>query len=108
MSLFKGGLTDFEATLENGRLYGSADVASITVQDENLEGHLLSPDFFDAERFPRVSFASADIRRDGDEIVVEGELEIRGREAARHTHAARSPAPWPARPATGSASTWRP
>jgi polyisoprenoid-binding protein YceI len=78
VSLFKGGLTDFEATLENGRLYGSADVASITVQDENLEGHLLSPDFFDAERFPRVSFASADIRRDGDEIVVEGELEIRG------------------------------
>ena len=48
------------------------------VQDENLEGHLLSPDFFDAERFPRVSFASADIRRDGDEIVLEGELEIRG------------------------------
>ena len=78
VSLFKGGLTDFEATLEDGRLYGSADVASITVQDENLEGHLLSPDFFDAERFPRVSFASAAIRRDDDELVVEGELEIRG------------------------------
>jgi polyisoprenoid-binding protein YceI len=76
VSLFKGGLTDFEATLRDGRLQGSADVSSITVQDENLEGHLLSPDFFDAERFPRVSFASTDIRRDGDEILVEGELEI--------------------------------
>ena len=78
VSLFKGGLTDFDATLDAGRLHGSAGVASITVQDENLEGHLLSPDFFDAERFPRVSFASTDVRRDGGEIVVEGELEIRG------------------------------
>jgi polyisoprenoid-binding protein YceI len=79
VSLFKGGLTDFEAVLDAGGLRGSAAVASITVQDENLEGHLLSPDFFDAERFPRVSFASSDVRRDGDQIVVEGELEIRGR-----------------------------
>ena len=78
LSLFRGGLTDFDASLVDGVLRGSASVVSITVQDENLEGHLLSPDFFDAERFPRVSFASADIRRDGDEIVVEGELEIRG------------------------------
>ena len=78
VSLFKGGLAEFDATLDDARLHGSADVASITVQDENLEGHLLSPDFFDAERFPRVSFASTEIRRDGGEIVVEGELEIRG------------------------------
>lgn len=78
VSLFRGGLTDFDATLEEGRLLGSADVASITVQDENLEGHLLSPDFFDAERFPRVSFASTGIRLEDGEIVVEGELEIRG------------------------------
>jgi polyisoprenoid-binding protein YceI len=78
VSLFKGGLTDFDAVLEDGLLRGSATVASITVPDENLEGHLRSPDFFDAERFPRVSFASTDIRSDGDQIVVEGELEIRG------------------------------
>ena len=78
VSLFKGGLTDFDAVLEDRALRGSADVASITVQDENLEGHLLSPDFFDAERFPHVSFASTDTRREGDGIVVDGELEIRG------------------------------
>jgi polyisoprenoid-binding protein YceI len=78
VSLFRGGLTDFEATLEDGRLTGSAAVSSITVQDENLEGHLLSPDFFDAERFPRVSFESTEIRREGDAVVVDGELEIRG------------------------------
>jgi len=78
VSLFKGGLTTFDAALEDGALHGSADVASITVQDENLEGHLLSPDFFDVERYPHVSFSSNDVRREGDGIVVEGELQIRG------------------------------
>ena len=78
VSLFKGGLTEFDATLEGGQLHGSAGVASITVQDENLEGHLLSPDFFDSERFPRVSFASTGVLSEGDKIAVEGELELRG------------------------------
>ena len=78
LSLFKGGLTDFDASLVDGVLRGSANVASITVQDENLEGHLLSPDFFDYEQFPRVSFESTSIVRDGDDVTVEGELELRG------------------------------
>ena len=33
-------------------LTGSAKVASVDVKDENLAGHLQSPDFFDAERYP--------------------------------------------------------
>jgi polyisoprenoid-binding protein YceI len=78
VSLFKGNVDDFVAALADGILSGSAAVTSITVQDENLAGHLLSPDFFDAARTPRVSFTSTSIRRDGDELVVEGELEIRG------------------------------
>jgi polyisoprenoid-binding protein YceI len=78
VSLFKGGLTDFDAVLDDGTLRGSAKVASITIQDENLAGHLASPDFFNAERFPQVSFRSTEVRREGDELTVEGELEIRG------------------------------
>lgn len=78
LSLFKGGLTEFDASLADGVLRGSANVASITVQDESLEGHLLSPDFFDAERFPQVAFTSTSVTRDGDRVTVEGELEIRG------------------------------
>src|SRR4051812_6308479 len=78
VSLFKGGVEDFDVSLVDGTLRGSADVSSITVNDENLQAHLLSPDFFDVERTPRVSFESTSISRDGDELVVEGELEIRG------------------------------
>src|SRR4051812_43206336 len=78
VSLFKGSVEDFDVSLVDGALRGSADVSSITVNDENLQAHLLSPDFFDVERTPRVSFESSSIRRDGDELTVEGELEIRG------------------------------
>jgi polyisoprenoid-binding protein YceI len=78
VSLFKGAVDGFEATLADGRLSGSAPVTGITVSDENLAGHLVTPDFFDAERFPQVSFSSTELRRDGDELIVEGELEIRG------------------------------
>src|SRR5207237_836123 len=78
VSIFRGGLADFDAVLEDGTLSGTANVSAITVQDENLAGHLASPDFFDAERFPQVSFTSTALRRDGDQLVVEGELELRG------------------------------
>ena len=78
VSLFRGGLESFDATLADGILSGSADVSSMTIQDENLAGHLASPDFFDADRFPKVSFRSTSIARDGDSLVVEGELDLRG------------------------------
>jgi polyisoprenoid-binding protein YceI len=78
VSLFKGTVDAFDAEFADGTIRGSADVSSITVNDENLQGHLLSPDFFDAERASQVFFESTSIRRDGDELTVEGELEIRG------------------------------
>ena len=78
ISLFKGGLRDFDASLVDGVLRGSADVASITVQDENLEGHLLSPDFFDAERAPKITFSASRIDRHDDHVTVNGELTIKG------------------------------
>jgi polyisoprenoid-binding protein YceI len=78
VSLFRGTVDSFEVQLEDGKLTGSADVSSITVNDDNLQGHLLSPDFFDVERTPRVSFESTSVSRVGDELAVEGELEIRG------------------------------
>jgi polyisoprenoid-binding protein YceI len=78
VSLFKGTVEAFDAELTDGTLRGSADASSITVNDENLQAHLLSPEFFDVERTPRVGFESRSVRRDGDQLTVEGELEIRG------------------------------
>ena len=59
-------------------LTGSAKVASVDVKDENLAGHLQSPDFFDAERFPELSFESSEIDRAGDQVTVRGGITIKG------------------------------
>jgi polyisoprenoid-binding protein YceI len=48
------------------------------VKDPNLGGHLQSPDFFDAERFPQLAFEADEIRRSGDELTITGELTLKG------------------------------
>jgi len=82
VATFRGAFTEFDVTLDNSdgepRLYGAVRVESVDVRDKKLNGHLLSPDFFDAERTPEIQFASTDIRTDGDELVVDGELTIKG------------------------------
>lgn len=78
VATFTGEVTDFEASLEDGKLQGAAKIESIKVKEENLEAHLLSPEFFDAEKHPVVSFSGSDIRRDGDTIEVDGEITIKG------------------------------
>jgi polyisoprenoid-binding protein YceI len=82
VSTFRGAFDDYDVSLssdENGaRLAGAVRVASVDVKDENLEAHLQSPDFFDAEQHPELRFESSDLTRDGDDVVVRGDLTIRG------------------------------
>ncbi|MGZ4441220.1 MAG: YceI family protein [Gaiellaceae bacterium] len=81
VATFRGKFTDFEATLAGGeepKLTGVVKVASIVVEDGNLYGHLLTPDFVDAERGPELRFESTSIRRDGDTFVADAELTVKG------------------------------
>jgi polyisoprenoid-binding protein YceI len=82
VATFRSQLPDFEATLtaaEDGAvLEGVGRVASVVTPEPTLTGHLQSPDFFDAERFPEVAFRSTEIGRDGDEITVVGDLTLKG------------------------------
>jgi len=75
---FRGAFEDFDATLVDGRVEGVAKVASVKVDDENLAGHLQSPDFFDAEQYPELRFVSKTIERDGDRVSIQGDLTLRG------------------------------
>ena len=74
----RGGFKEFDAKLVDGKLEGSAKVASVSFDEPQLVGHLQSPDFFDAEQFPELRFASKTIERNGDEVTIEGELTLRG------------------------------
>ena len=78
VSTFSGDVPDFEAKLEDGTLTGVARIASLQVKDENFQAHLQSPEFFDVERHPEVRFESTEIRRDGDDVEIDGEITIKG------------------------------
>ena len=75
---FKGTFDEVEASLADGNLQGAVTVSSVRVDDPNLTGHLQTPDFFDAEQFPELRFASKTIERDGDTVSIEGDLTLRG------------------------------
>jgi polyisoprenoid-binding protein YceI len=77
VATFSGTVPEFEAKLADGRLDGSARIESIQLKDENLQAHLLSPEFFDAQRHPVLTF-SGDLDRDGDKATVEGEITLKG------------------------------
>ena len=75
---FHGTFSDFDAVVADGVLNGSAKVASVQVNDENLAAHLQSPDFFDAQAHPELTFTSKAISRDGDRVTIDGEITIKG------------------------------
>ncbi|HMJ72311.1 MAG TPA: YceI family protein [Solirubrobacterales bacterium] len=82
VSTFRSGFGGYEATLSGGedpKLKGNVEVDSIQIDEPQLKGHLLAPDFFDAERYPQLRFESSalEIGEDGT-VTIRGELEIRG------------------------------
>lgn len=77
VATFSGEVTDFTASLVDGHLEGSAKIESIKLKDENLQAHVLSPEFFDAERHPVLTFRG-DLVRNGDRATVDGEITMKG------------------------------
>jgi polyisoprenoid-binding protein YceI len=78
IATFRGSFKQIDATLEDGVLTGAVEVASVDVPVDQLAGHLQGPDFFDAERFPEITFTASDLRQDGERLVVKGDLTMRG------------------------------
>jgi polyisoprenoid-binding protein YceI len=82
VATYRSKFDSYEATLTGGdepQLVGSVDVQSIDIDEPQLKGHLMSPDFFDIERHPKLNFTSTrlDVADDGS-VRLTGELEIKG------------------------------
>src|SRR4029077_4247677 len=79
---FRGSFGEFEASVSDAsgqpQLSGHVPVESVQVKEENLQGHLLSPEFFDSEKTPEISFQSSAIKVDDGQVVVDGELTVKG------------------------------
>ena len=74
-----GALYHDENNVVNSRVEVSIDVNSIATGDAQRDGHLKSADFFDAEKFPTLTFHSTRVVPDGEgEVKATGELTIHG------------------------------
>lgn len=81
-----GRFTSFEATAEtedenfsNPKISFSADVDSISTGSADRDGHLKSPDFFDAAQYPKLSFESTGFNKvDDEEYELTGDFTMHG------------------------------
>jgi len=84
VSKVRGKFTKFSGELVTGEsplassVTAEIDLASIDTGAEQRDGHLRSPDFFDTENHPAMSYRSTGIRAKGDGYVVDGELTLKG------------------------------
>lgn len=85
VSEVEGRFKTFSGTIEsptkdfnNASVNFTADVASITTDDETRDKHLKSDDFFNAEKYPKMTFRSTSFKKVKDNIYsLEGDLTIR-------------------------------
>jgi polyisoprenoid-binding protein YceI len=54
------------------------DATSIDTRDEKRDAHLRSPDFFDTEKFPNLTFKSTSVKKTDDGFAATGDLTIHG------------------------------
>ncbi len=79
-----GSLKSFSADLtsEGDEFTGasisfSGEIASLDTGNTDRDNHLKSGDFFDAEKFPTMSFKSTSMEKDGDDYIIKGDLTIK-------------------------------
>ncbi len=84
VSTVKGRFTSVSGTiLDNGEeptlssVLVEIDPSSVNTDDARRDGHLRSPDFFDVEQFPKITFKSTRIEGTRDEFKLIGDLTIR-------------------------------
>ena len=79
----KGRFRDFDGAIvpnEVPSVAGTIRVGSLETLDAGRDEHLRSPDFFDVERYPEITFQSKEIQLNGDDraFLIPGELTIKG------------------------------
>lgn len=84
VSTVSGQFDKFEGSLalnerpSKSKISASIDVASINTGVEKRDNHLKSADFFDAAKYPTITFVSTAVTLIGDKLEVKGDLTIHG------------------------------
>ncbi|HZX73637.1 MAG TPA: YceI family protein, partial [Cyclobacteriaceae bacterium] len=86
LSEVEGSFTSFDSKITSSKedfsdatIELTADVKSINTGITDRDTHLKSPDFFDAEKFPTLTFKSKSIKKaEGKKYIVTGDLTLHG------------------------------
>ncbi len=74
----KGTVTFDEKNLPKSAIEATIDVATVNTNDAKRDGHLKTPDFFDAAQYPTMTFKSSKFYKAGDTLKVDGSLTLHG------------------------------
>lgn len=78
-NVLSGHLHIDEQNPENSWVDAQVDASSVDTRDPKRDAHLRSPDFFDAEKYPTLTFKSTKVERvDDNEYRVLGDLTMHG------------------------------
>lgn len=78
-SSWEGKITSTKPDLSDAVVDFSGDINSIYTGNSSRDEHLLSPDFFDAAKYPKFTFQSTSFKKSGDnEYAVKGNLSFHG------------------------------
>lgn len=76
--IFDGNLVAAKEDFTDAKINFSVDVNSINTDNTNRDGHLKSDDFFNAEKFPNMTFVSTSFKKkSGSAYELTGDLTIR-------------------------------
>ena len=84
LSKVKGEFTEVEGNLviaedpTASTVNATINTASFNSRDEGRDAHVRSADFLDVENHPTITFSSTNVKPDGDDWLVSGDLTIKG------------------------------
>jgi polyisoprenoid-binding protein YceI len=67
-----------DADVTKSKIEANIDVSTVNTDNEKRDAHLKSPDFFDVAKFPKMTFKSTSITKEGSDLKVHGELTMHG------------------------------
>ena len=74
---FEGQIVTGPTPLESS-VTASIDLTSIDTNNAQRDAHIRSADFFDVETYPTMTYQSSGVRQDGDDLVLDGNLTLKG------------------------------
>lgn len=75
---FDGTLVSTKPDFSDSKINFSVDVATVNTDDADRDAHLKGDDFFNAEKYPKMTFTSTSFKKVSDKkYILEGDLTIR-------------------------------